>query len=100
MVAFTRFAHAPILERGAIVQADLVVAADDTLLTELAVQPFAGCASHCTVLVNSTQADCAARAPPFHDGFLRVLTQLSTPDPAPCLDATARGACIRPGSGL
>lgn len=34
MAAFTRIAQTPILERGAIVQADLVVVADDTLLTE------------------------------------------------------------------
>src|SRR5215472_15027389 len=45
MTAFTRIAHTPILERGAIVQADLVVVADDTLLTEPTAQPLAGCAA-------------------------------------------------------
>ena len=31
------------------------VVADDTFLTELAAQPLAGCNSHCTVLLNSTE---------------------------------------------
>jgi len=34
MAAFTRIARQPILERGAITYPDLVVVADDTLLTE------------------------------------------------------------------
>jgi pyruvate ferredoxin oxidoreductase gamma subunit len=72
MAAFTRIAHAPILERGAIVQADLVVVADDTLLTEPAAQPLAGCESHCTVLVNSTRDEAALRHTTSHSGRLLV----------------------------
>ena len=72
MAAFTRIAHAPILERGAIVQADLVVVADDTLLTEPAAQPLAGCESHGTVLVNSTRDEAALRHTTSHSGRLLV----------------------------
>lgn len=53
MAAFTRIARDPILERGAIAAPDLVVVADDTLLTEPAAQPLAGCDSACTLLLNS-----------------------------------------------
>ena len=49
-------------------QADLVVVADDTLLTEPAAQPLAGCESHGTVLVNSTRNEAALR----HSGALVV----------------------------
>jgi pyruvate ferredoxin oxidoreductase gamma subunit len=72
MAAFTRIAHAPILERGAIVQADLVVVADDTLLTEPAAQPLAGCDGHSTVLVNSTRDEAALRHTTSHSGRLLV----------------------------
>src|SRR5215471_18400461 len=61
MAAFTRIACTPIFERGAIVQANLVVVADDTLLTEPAAQPLAGCDAQCTLLVNSTSADSCGR---------------------------------------
>ena len=70
MAAFTRLAHTPILERGAIVQADLVVVADDTLLTEPAAQPLAGCDAQCTLLVNSTRDEAALRQTLSHDGRL------------------------------
>jgi pyruvate ferredoxin oxidoreductase gamma subunit len=73
MAAFTRIARAPILERGAIVQADLVVVADDTLLTEPVAQPLAGCDSHCSVLVNSTRSEAALRQTTSHDGRLLVV---------------------------
>jgi pyruvate ferredoxin oxidoreductase gamma subunit len=73
MAAFTRIAHAPILERGAIVQADLVVVADDTLLTEPAAQPLAGCDAYCTVLVNSTSDEAALRHTTSHSGRLLVV---------------------------
>ena len=53
MAAFTRIAHEPIRERGMITQADLVVVADDTLLTDVAAQPLAGCDAGSTVLINS-----------------------------------------------
>src|SRR5688500_1781048 len=61
MAAFTHIAHAPILERGAIGQADLVVVADDTLLTEPTAQPLAAGDDHCTLLVNSTRDKAALR---------------------------------------
>ena len=47
VAALTRVAHVPILERGAVMQSDLVVVADDTLRTEPVAQPLAGCDSHC-----------------------------------------------------
>lgn len=72
MAAFTRMAHTPILERGAIVQADLVVVADDTLLTDPAAQPLAGCAAQCTLLVNSTRDAAALRQTTHHAGRLLV----------------------------
>jgi pyruvate ferredoxin oxidoreductase gamma subunit len=56
MMAFTRVASEAILERGAIEQPDLVVVADDTLLTEPAAQPAAGCIAACTLLINSTES--------------------------------------------
>lgn len=55
MVAFTRIAHEPIRERGAVTRPDLVVVADDTLLPDPAAQPLAGCDAGCTLLVNSTR---------------------------------------------
>lgn len=61
MSAFTRMAREPIHERGAIAQPDLVVVADDTLLTDLAAQPLAGCDASCTVLLNSTKAEMELR---------------------------------------
>src|SRR5262245_58597910 len=59
MAAFTRMARQPILERGGIAHPDLVVVADDTLLTEPAAQPLAGCDRQCTVLLNSVSDDAA-----------------------------------------
>src|SRR5215471_19947203 len=72
MTAFTRIAHTPILERGAIVQADLVVVADDTLLTDPAAQPLVGCAAPCTLLVNSTRDETALRHTTGNDGRFLV----------------------------
>jgi pyruvate ferredoxin oxidoreductase gamma subunit len=72
MAAFTRIAHMPILERGAIVQADLVVVADDTLLTDPAAQPLAGCNAQWTLLVNSMRDEGALRHTTSHDGRLLV----------------------------
>jgi len=59
MAAFTRMARQPILERGGIAHPDLVVVADDILLTEPAAQPLAGCDRQCTVLLNSVSDDAA-----------------------------------------
>jgi pyruvate ferredoxin oxidoreductase gamma subunit len=53
MMAFTRIASDPILERGAIERPDLVVVADDTLLLDPASSPLAGCDRECTLLLNS-----------------------------------------------
>ncbi len=72
IAAFTRLAHEPILERGAITSPDLVVVADDTLLTEPAAQPLAGCDSRCTLLLNTQQKVDAIRKLTGHTG--RILT--------------------------
>lgn len=61
MAAFTRIDRVQIRERGAIVRPDLVVVADDTLLTDPAAQPLAGCDAESTVLVNSTRDEAALR---------------------------------------
>lgn len=53
MMAFTRIAQTPIHERGAIAQPDLVVVADETLLSDPAAQPLAGCSANSTLVVNS-----------------------------------------------
>lgn len=55
MLAFTRIAREQIRERGSIARPDLVVVADDTLLSDPAVQPLAGCGADCTLLLNSTK---------------------------------------------
>ena len=68
MAAFTRIAREPILERGAIARPDLVVVADDTLLTEPASQPLAGCDSGCTLLLNTTRDDHEIGALASHGG--------------------------------
>lgn len=73
MAAFTRIDRAQIRERGAIARPDLVVVADDTLLTDPAAQPVAGCDAESTVLVNSTRDEAALRQEaPVYSG--RLLT--------------------------
>ena len=62
MAAFTRIAREPIHERGAIARPDLVVVADDSLLSDPAAQPLAGCDAASTVLVNSTKDEAALRS--------------------------------------
>jgi pyruvate ferredoxin oxidoreductase gamma subunit len=62
MAAFTRIDRQEILERGAITQPALVVVADDTLLTDPAAQPLAGCDRQCTVVLNAVE-DTAALLP-------------------------------------
>ncbi len=54
MLAFTRIAETPIRERGAIAQPDLVVVADETLLSDPAAQPLAGCGAQSTLVINSS----------------------------------------------
>ncbi len=57
MMAFTRIADTPIRERGAIAQPDLVLVADETLLSDPAAQPLAGCGADCTLVVNSPHSE-------------------------------------------
>jgi pyruvate ferredoxin oxidoreductase gamma subunit len=68
MAAFTRIAREPIFERGAIARPNLVVVADETLLTEPASQPLAGCDSGCTLLLNTTKDEREIRALATHGG--------------------------------
>jgi len=70
MAAFTRMARQPLLEHGAISHPDLVVVADDTLLTEPAAQPLAGCDRQCTVLLNSGRDEAALLPLMGHGGRL------------------------------
>lgn len=72
IAAFTRIAHTPILERGAIRYPDLVVVADDTLLTEPASQPLSGCDGHSTLLINTHHDEPDIRPLTSHGG--RILT--------------------------
>ena len=72
MAAFTRIAHEPILERGAIAHPDVVVVADDTLLTEPAAQPLSGCDRHSTLLMNTHHDEPDIRPLTSHGG--RILT--------------------------
>jgi pyruvate ferredoxin oxidoreductase gamma subunit len=72
MTAFTRIATTPIWERGAIARPDLVVVADDTLLTDAAAQPLAGCDSECTLLINSVRDARALQSTVTHGGRLLV----------------------------
>ena len=77
MAAFTRMARQPILERGGIAHPDLVVVADDTLLTEPAAQPLAGCDRQCTVLLNSV-SDGAAILPVISHGERLVVADFTS----------------------
>jgi pyruvate ferredoxin oxidoreductase gamma subunit len=72
MIAFTRIATTPIWERGAIAQPDLVVVADETLLTEPAAQPLAGCEHGSTLLLNSTRDERTLREMMTYNGRLLV----------------------------
>jgi pyruvate ferredoxin oxidoreductase gamma subunit len=95
MMAFTRLATAPIWERGAIAQPDLVVVADDTLLTDPAAQPLAGCDSGCTLLLNSVRDTRALQPMVTHGGRLLVadFTTLA-------LSLTQSLASLRPALGI
>jgi 2-oxoacid:acceptor oxidoreductase gamma subunit (pyruvate/2-ketoisovalerate family) len=72
MMAFTRIAAEPIRERGVIACPDLVVVADETLLTEPAAQPLAGCDSGCTLLLNSPRDTRSLQQMATHGGRLLV----------------------------
>ena len=61
MAAFTRIAKKPIRERGAITRPDLVVVADESLLTDLSAQPLAGCDAQTTLLINSAKDEASLR---------------------------------------
>jgi pyruvate ferredoxin oxidoreductase gamma subunit len=56
VVAFTRLAMQPILERGVIASPDLIVIADETLLADPLVKPLQGLAANGLVLVNSKRS--------------------------------------------
>jgi len=72
MAAFTRIAREPIHERGAIAQPDLVVVADESLLSDPAALPLAGCDAASTVLVNSTKDNNTLRSIAAATGRLLV----------------------------
>lgn len=61
MAAFTRIAREPIRERGAIARPDLVVVADDSLLSDPAALPLAGCDAKTSLLLNSTKEETVLR---------------------------------------
>ncbi|MGE0681989.1 MAG: 2-oxoacid:acceptor oxidoreductase family protein [Candidatus Binatia bacterium] len=61
MAAFTRIANEPIRERGAITRPDLVVVADDSLLTDPAALPLADCDANTSLLINSTKEETILR---------------------------------------
>lgn len=56
VAAYTRFAHGPILERGLISQPDLVVVADETLLTDPVAHVLEGVTEATAVFVNTTRS--------------------------------------------
>jgi len=58
MAAFVRIARA-IHERGLLSQPDLVVLADDTLLSDPAAQPLAGADATTVLLINTTKDEAA-----------------------------------------
>jgi pyruvate ferredoxin oxidoreductase gamma subunit len=95
MVAFTRMAQAPIRERGAIASPDLVVVADDTLLTEPAAAPLAGCDSACTLLINSVRDVRTLQEIARHDGRL-----LAADFTTPVLDLTGTLAALSTALGM
>jgi pyruvate ferredoxin oxidoreductase gamma subunit len=67
MMAFTRIADTPIRERGAIAQPDLVMVADETLLSDPAALPLVGCGAQCTLVINSTHtAEVLRETEAFH----------------------------------
>jgi pyruvate ferredoxin oxidoreductase gamma subunit len=72
MSAFTRIVSEPVRERGAIARPDLVVVADDTLLTEPAAQPLVGCAASATVLINSVRDEETLQRLTAYDGRLLI----------------------------
>ncbi len=60
MAAFVRIAREPILERGAILDPDLVLIADETLLDDPAALPLGGAGAGTTIVVNSARVDVPA----------------------------------------
>lgn len=71
MVAYVRASERPIVERGAIVAADLVVVADASLLGMAAAGVTQGATEATTLLVNTSEASDAVRSRTQHPG--RVL---------------------------
>ena len=66
MAAFVRIAREPILERGAILDPDLVLIADETLLDDPAALPLGGAGAGTTIVVNSARVD----VPASHGGHV------------------------------
>ncbi len=61
MAAFVRIARTPIHERGLLSQPDLVVLADDTLLSDPAAQPLGGADTTTVLLINTTKDETTVR---------------------------------------
>jgi pyruvate ferredoxin oxidoreductase gamma subunit len=73
MMAFTRIADEPILERGLIATPDLVVVADATLLDDPQARPLQGLTAAGTVLINTHNALASRRERHGIAGTLSVL---------------------------
>jgi pyruvate ferredoxin oxidoreductase gamma subunit len=73
MVAFTRIAEEPILERGLISSPDIVVVADETLLDDPQVRPLQGLAASGSVLINTPRTAPDLRQ---HTGFAGRMASL------------------------
>lgn len=84
--AFARLAHEPILERGLIAHPDLIVVADESLLSHPTARALEGASEQTAVFVNSPQASES------------VATQTGCPGPVSTLDLTGM-ALARLGKG-
>jgi pyruvate ferredoxin oxidoreductase gamma subunit len=79
MMAFTRIADEPILERGLIGSPDIIVVADETLLDDPQARPLQGLTASGSVLINTHSSASALRERYGIAGMLAVLdgTQLA-----------------------
>lgn len=57
IAAFTRISKEPVLERGIIVEPDIVIVMDETLLDDPMSTPLAGVREGCVVFVNTTHSE-------------------------------------------
>lgn len=99
MMAFTRIASEPILERGAIETPQLVVVADDTLLDDPAASPLTGCDRSATLLLNSTREVGGHAGRTIRDD-LTGLALRTTGNVVSLSTALAAGACRLVGLSL